>query len=209
MHVCQFYLMSYEWCRAYTGHLWTCPRIWRSIPEYAGALSLAFESSFQNLKLTINYDCDDELDERIVRARLKDYLSSDSLLNPINLASQNTTQLKLSFPLSTCTINWPLPSAISYFCLLDISAAFDTVDHGLLQRLSSWFGISYTALLLFQSYTCLSVPSLLNPPTLALNPSLHSVVFVFSQSMRTSIVLGTLLVLSRLWPSNAACHKTR
>ena len=39
------------------------------------------------------------------------------------------------------------------FCLLDLSTAFDTTDHSiLLHRLSSWFGITDSALTWFKTY---------------------------------------------------------
>src|SRR6218665_1812743 len=42
---------------------------------------------------------------------------------------------------------------VSCRCLLDISAAFDTIDHNiLLKRLSAWFGFTDTALTWIQSY---------------------------------------------------------
>src|SRR6218665_1419691 len=72
-----------------------------------------------------------------------------------NLASLNTTPQK--FCLSLCIINLSLLSANRKYrasaCLLDISAISDTIDHNLLlHRLSSYFGISGTALLWFKSY---------------------------------------------------------
>jgi len=93
------------------------------------------------------------LTKRIVLARLNDYLSSNPLLNPhqYGFTKHNSTETML------VSLYNKLVSAVSHkrifcLCILDISAAFDTIDHiTILQRLSSWFGVSGTALLWFQS----------------------------------------------------------
>src|SRR6218665_515624 len=95
-----------------------------------------------------------KLTERVVLARLNDYLSSNSLLNPhqSGFTKHHSTETLL------VSLFNKLVSAVSHkqvycLCLLDISAAFDTIDHSIhLQRLSSWFGVSGTALLWFKSY---------------------------------------------------------
>src|SRR6218665_1959940 len=70
-----------------------------------------------------------------------------------NLASLNTIPQKLSLSLYNKLVSAVSHQQVSCLCLLDICAAFDTIDHNiLLQRLSSWFGVSGTALLWFQSY---------------------------------------------------------
>src|SRR6218665_761379 len=95
-----------------------------------------------------------KLTERIVLARLHDYVSSNSFLNPhqsgfTNHHSTETLLVSLYNKLVSAVSH----QQVSCLCLLDISAAFDTIDHNiLLQRLSSWFGVSGTALLWFQSY---------------------------------------------------------
>src|SRR6218665_2943455 len=95
-----------------------------------------------------------KLTERIVLARLNDYLSSNSLLNPhqSGFTKHHSTETLL-VSLYNKLVSAVSHQQVSCLCHLDISAAFDTIDHNiLLQRLSSWFGVSGTALLWFQSY---------------------------------------------------------
>src|ERR1700733_5174853 len=95
-----------------------------------------------------------KLTERIVLARLNDYLSSNSLLNPhqSGFTKHHSTETLL-VSLYNKLVSAVSHQQVSCLCLLDISAAFDTIDHTLLlHRLSSWFGLSGTALNWFQSY---------------------------------------------------------
>ena len=95
-----------------------------------------------------------KLTERIVKSRLVSHLTSNSLLNPFQSAytkhhSTETVLLSLVDNLITSIGS----QQASCLCLLDLSAAFDTIDHNiLLNRLSSWFGISGSVLNWFKSY---------------------------------------------------------
>ena len=77
--------------------------------------------------------------EKIVKTRLLDHLTSNSLLNPFQSAdtkfySTETTLLFLHDHLSNAI---SMMQQVSCLCLLDLSAAFDTFDHSiLLHRLS-------------------------------------------------------------------------
>ena len=92
--------------------------------------------------------------EHVVKSRLMDHLTSNSLLNPHQSAycKHHSTETALLY------IHDHLISAIgsqkvSCLCLLDLSAAFDTIDHDvLITRLSSWFGIQGSVLSWFKSY---------------------------------------------------------
>jgi len=92
--------------------------------------------------------------ERVVKSRLMDQLTSNSLLSSHQSAycKHHSTETALLY------INDHLISAIesqkvSCLCLLDLSAACDTIDHDILiTRLSSWFGVHGFVLSWFKSY---------------------------------------------------------
>ena len=91
---------------------------------------------------------------KLVKSRLTDHLTSNSLLNPhqSDYCKHHSTETALLY------IHDHLVSAIgsqkiSCLCLLDLSAAFHTIDHDILiTHLSPWFGIHGSVLSWFKSY---------------------------------------------------------
>ena len=94
--------------------------------------------------------------ERVVKSRLMDHLTSNSLLNSHQSAycKHHSSETALLY-IHDYLISAMGLQKISCLCLLDLSAAFDTIDHDILiTRLSSWFGIHGSVLSWFKS--CLS-----------------------------------------------------
>ena len=92
--------------------------------------------------------------EKLVLKQLFAYLNDNTLLSPNQSAyrpshSTETTLLKVTNDLLLALDS----GKISILVLLDLSAAFDTVDHQtLLKTLQNYFGISGSVLAWFQSY---------------------------------------------------------
>ena len=95
-----------------------------------------------------------KLVERVVAIQLKHHLSDNNLENLHQSAykaghSTETALLKIKSDIHI-NLSQNIPTAL---ILLDLSAAFDTIDHArLLERLKSWFGISDVVLNWFTSY---------------------------------------------------------
>ena len=89
-----------------------------------------------------------------MKNRLTKFISDNNLLNSSQSAytkyhSTETTLLAVH----DHVIRAISQQQITCLCLLDLSAAFDTIDHSILiERLSSWFGISGTVLNLIKFY---------------------------------------------------------
>jgi hypothetical protein len=92
--------------------------------------------------------------ERIIYNRLLDHIHSFNIYSPFQSAyrrfySTETALLRIQNDLLLSIEK----KKVSALVLLDLSAAFDTIDHTILiHRLEHWFGISGTALHLLSSY---------------------------------------------------------
>ena len=126
-----------------------------------------------------------------VRNKYYIYLSSNNLLNYFQFAyikhhSTETTLLSVHDHI----IKAMGLQQVTCLTLLDLSAAFDTIDHSiLLERLSSWFGITSTALSWIQSY-------LLNRYSMLTSKILNHLFSTFSTVFfKDQYLLGTLLFI--------------
>ena len=95
-----------------------------------------------------------KLTERVVKNRLTQHLSSNNLLNKFQSAytKHHSTESTL-LAVHDHIIKAMSQQQVTALCLLDLSAAFDTIDHSiLLHRLSTWFGFNGKVLSWLTSY---------------------------------------------------------
>ena len=135
--------------------------------------------------------------ERIIHARISSHLESFPSITPFQSAYQqfHSTETPL-----LCIQNYLLlainKQKVSALVLLDLSAAFDTIDHKiLLSRLSSFYGLSNTALNLIASYlldqtqsvSIQSIPLLLPPFSQVYHRVLSLALFSFHCTQALSV----------------------
>ena len=88
-----------------------------------------------------------------MKSRLTDHLTANRHSTLSSLRIENSTQLKLFFFHFMIASSMPLVVSKSHVCLLDLSAAFDTIDNSiLLDCLSKWFGLHGAVLNWVKSY---------------------------------------------------------
>jgi len=131
-----------------------------------------------------------KLTERVVKDRLTLHLSNNNLLNLFQSAytKHHSTESTL-LSVHDHIIKSMSQQQVTALCLLDLSAAFDTIDHSiLLHRLSSWFGFNGTVISWLASY--LSSRSFV----VTIN-STSSAQFPLRQGVPQGSVLGPLLFI--------------
>jgi len=112
------------------------------------------KESLTNYRPISNLSFLSKLTERVVKEQITDHLSTNSMFNAFQSAytkfhSTETTLLSVHDHL----IQAMDKQQVTGLALLDLSAAFDTIDHSiLLHRFSTWFGIRGKAHSWFSSY---------------------------------------------------------
>ena len=161
-NICDDYIFKSLWLESWIIHLHSFIRF--SLEEKASCAftpllkkpSLSTDD-LNNFRPISNLIFISKILEKVVASRIQSHLSSNSLSSSFQSAyrifhSTETTLLKIHNDLILAMDRGEVTSLI----LLDLSAAFDTVDHSiLLTRLQNWFGLDGLSLDWFSSYLSL------------------------------------------------------
>ena len=110
------------------------------------------KNELKNYRPVSNLSFISKILEKIVANRLQAHIKNNHLCNPLQSAyrKHHSTELALLKDYIIISMN---KGEVTALTLLDLSAAFDTIDHATLtDRLSDWYGISGQAQIWFSSY---------------------------------------------------------
>uniref|UniRef100_A0A8C7Y916 Reverse transcriptase domain-containing protein n=1 Tax=Oryzias sinensis TaxID=183150 RepID=A0A8C7Y916_9TELE len=111
-------------------------------------------SNINNYRPESNLSFLSKILEKLVFTQLNDFINENDILEKLQsgFRSHHSTEMALVRVLNDLRSNADMKK-VSVLVLLDLSAAFDTVDHSiLLNRLHDMVGITGTAFILFKSY---------------------------------------------------------
>ncbi|KAK7111255.1 hypothetical protein V1264_010921 [Littorina saxatilis] len=111
-------------------------------------------NELKNFRPVSNLSFVSKIIEKVVLSQLSAHLTSNNLFNPLQSAyrSGHSTETALVKIVNDLLLALD-KGKVAILTLLDLSAAFDTIDHGLLiSRLEHVFGVSDSVLLWFSSY---------------------------------------------------------
>ena len=92
--------------------------------------------------------------EKVVSNRLQAHINSNKLKNPMQYREFYSIETALLTVHNDISVSLD-KGHVTALNLLDLSAAFDTIDHNTLtNRLAEWYGVSEMALAWFKSYLC-------------------------------------------------------
>ena len=94
--------------------------------------------------------------EKVVSNRLQAHINSSKLNNPMQSAYRKVHSTETALLRVHNDISVSLDKGhVTALTLIDLSAAFDTIDHNTLtNRLAEWYGVLGMALAWFKSYLC-------------------------------------------------------
>ena len=110
-------------------------------------------NDMKNYRPVSNLSFPSKILEKIVASRLNSHINSSHTSNDYQSAYRKFHSTETALKIHNDTLSSMDDGRVTALTLLDLSAAFDKIDHTiLLRRLGNWFGVSGKALDWFKSY---------------------------------------------------------
>ena len=127
---------------------------WKTAVVYPSLKKPGLDLLFKNFRLISNLQFVSELTERVVASQIQCHMITNNLFPQLQSAYRSHHSPETALLKATNDLLMNVDKCnVSLLLLLDLSAAFDTVDHGiLLQSLQRKLGVCGAALSWFKSY---------------------------------------------------------